>query len=104
MNLVEHPEGDPHIIREFDVKKVRDLNVGQIFYCDFDNFVFFFSTNKRYVEKFEDDKAIVQCLHKNEDGSMGFNVKMAWGLDEPAYVLTGEHISIWKKTEPKKES
>jgi len=86
---------NPHVVRDYKVVPIRELMIGQIFYIDLDNFVFFFSTNKRYVEKFEDDKAIVQILHKNADGSLGFNIKAKYNLDYPAYIITGEHISIY---------
>lgn len=89
----------PHIIRECNIVKVRDLKVGQIFYIDLDNFMFFFSTNKRYVDRFVEGKAVVQnlhqILHQNGDKSYDFNVKTYYELDDEVYVLAGEHVSIF---------
>jgi hypothetical protein len=85
----------PHIIRDYEIVKVKDLKIGQIFYHDFDNFVFFFSTNKRYVEKFEENRAIVQILDKKEDGSYAYNVKGGYDLNQGVYILVGEHVSEW---------
>lgn len=85
----------PHVILQNDYIKVRDLKVGEIFYHDFDNFVFFNTTNKRYVEKFEEDGAIVQVLHRNDDKSWGFNVKGKYDLDQMVFVLRGEFCSVW---------
>ena len=91
------PEKDiiPHIIRDYEIVKIRDLKIGQIFYHDLDNFVFFFSTHKKYIEAFEENRAIVQLLDKHPDGSYGYNAKAAYGLDDNVYVITGEHVSKW---------
>ena len=86
----------PHVIRNYDIVKVGDLKIGQVFYPDFDNFVFFFSTNKRYVQEFEEDGAIVQCLHKESDGTWGWNLKAKYHLDAKVYILTGEHVKEWE--------
>jgi len=88
---------EPHVIREFAVVKVKDLRVGQIFYHDFDNFVFFFTTHKWYITKFEKDKAIVQALTKQPDGGWFFNIRAAYDLEQEVYVITGEHVSLWEK-------
>jgi hypothetical protein len=85
----------PHIIRDRKSVKIKDLKEGQIFYMDFDNFVFFSDTNKRYVEKFEDDGAIIQILSKKNDGTWGFNVKTKCKLDSEVFILAGEHVSFW---------
>ena len=80
--------------------KVKDLKVGEIFYPDFDNFVFFFSTNKRYVESFDENgDAIVQILNKNTDGSWGFNVKAKYNKDAEVLVIRGEFAAVWKGLE-----
>ena len=85
----------PHVIRQFEILRVGDLKVGQVFYVDFDNFVFFFSNNKRYVEKFEDGKAVVQCIYPKPEGGWGLSCKGLYELDTPAYVITGEQVSVW---------
>ncbi len=85
----------PRIIKENNLVKIRDLKIGQIFYRDFDNFVFFSTVNKRYVEKFEENRAIVQCLSCDENKKWMFNIKTEYGLDDEVLVLCGEHVSIW---------
>ena len=59
--------------------------------------MFFHSTNKRYVEEFVDDGAIVQCLHRELDGKWGWNVKGKYSMDDMVYIFTGEHIKEWEE-------
>jgi hypothetical protein len=93
--LVKKKGKKPHVIRDNNFVKIKDLKVGQIFYPDYDIFVFFSTVNKRYVEKFENDRAIVQCIACDENKNWVFNIKTEYKLDDEVYVSIGEHISIW---------
>lgn len=88
-------EKKPHIIREYQYVKIKDLKLWQIFQPSFDCFTHSHDVRREYLIELNENYAVSQVISKYQ-GKWEFNIKTRWDdMNAMVYLLSGEHVSEW---------